>query len=166
MEHVASTHPWIVAVERSAVGDAMRQSVMLYPVVEVVYILGLALLVGSIAAFDLRVLGFARGVPLEPVSRVTVPLAVVGFALAVPAGLLLFTTEATHIAVNPAFQVKLAFIAVALLNVVVFRLGPWGRMDAWGRAGVRPPVGARAGAAVSLLSWIGALVGGRMIAYF
>jgi hypothetical protein len=140
----------------------MRQSVFLYPAVETLHIIGLALLVGSIAVFDLRVLGAFRGAALPALARATLPVAIAGFALAVPMGVLLFTTEATHIAVNPAFQAKLACIAVGLANAALFRLVSWRRLI----EGAASTAAARIGAAVSLVAWLGAIAGGRLIAYF
>ena len=165
MEHVASHHPWLVALEQSGIGAAMRQSLFLYPAVEVLHILGFVLLVGSIVGFDLRLLGLTRPLPVSPFARHAVPLAITGFCIAVPAGLLLFATEATSIAVNPAFQVKLACIAVGLANAALFHLGPWRSMAHWGVVSGAVPATARVGAAVSLLAWIGAVAGGRLIAY-
>jgi hypothetical protein len=165
VEHAAATHPWLVALEHSGLGAAMRQSLYLYPAVEIVHILGFALLVGSIVAFDLRVLGLGSRVPIEPVARLSVPLAALGLSIAIPAGFLLFATEATHIAVNPAFQAKLFLIALGLANVALFHLGPWRRLAEWGAAGRRPPASARLGAALSIVAWAGAITAGRLIAY-
>jgi hypothetical protein len=162
VEHAASTLPLIVGLEHSALGAAMRQSVFLYPAVETLHIIGLALLVGSIAVFDLRVLGAFRAASLPALARVALPVAIAGFALAVPMGLLLFTTEATHIWVNPAFKAKLAFIGVGLANAGIFRLVAWRDVV----EGAALPASARIGAAVSLLAWLGAIAGGRLIAYF
>jgi hypothetical protein len=166
VEHAAATHPWLVGLEQSGLGAAMRQSVFLYPGVETIHIIGFALLVGSIVAFDLRVLGFGRAVPLEPLARIAVPLAGAGLCIAVPAGFCLFATEATHVAVNPSFQVKLCLIALGLANLALFHLGPWRRLGEWGAAGGRAPLTARIGAAVSILAWGGAVTAGRLIAYF
>ena len=166
MEHAASTHPWLVALEQSWLGQAMRESPMLYPAVEILHIIGFALLLGSIATFDLRVIGLIRAVPAAQIARIAVPLSGSGLVLAVTMGLALFSTEATHIAVNPAFQFKLACIAVALLNLAWFHFGPWRTLAAWGVADGAAPASARIGAAVSLLAWLGALTGGRLIAYF
>jgi hypothetical protein len=165
VEHVAATHPWLVALEHSGLGATMRQSLLLYPAVETLHILGLALLVGSIAAFDLRVLGVGRQVALEPIARVAVPLAGCGFVLAASAGFLLFATEATHIAVNPAFKAKLIAIALGLANVALFHFGPWRGLAEWGAVGGRAPFAARLGAVVSLVTWCAAIAGGRLIAY-
>lgn len=164
MDYAPSTHPLLVALEQSAMGAAMRQSLVLYPAAEILHIIGLAILVGSIVGFDLRLLGLSRALPLAVFARHSVPLAMGGFFLAVPTGLLLFATEATSIAVNPAFQFKLVCILVGLANAALFHIGPWKTMAEWGREGGAPAI-ARASAVVSLCAWIGAIIGGRMIAY-
>lgn len=162
-----STHPWLVALEQSALGATMRTELFLYPLVEVAHILGFALLVGSIIGFDLRLLGLTRNLPVAPFARHAVPLAIVGFFIAVPTGLALFSTEATSIAVNPSFQIKLVCIAIGLANAALFHLGPWRSMARWGSipGGYIPPM-ARLGAFISALAWTGAIAGGRLIAYF
>lgn len=165
MEHAVSSHPWLVALEQSGLGAAMRQSLFLYPAVEVLHILGFVLLVGSIVGLDLRLLGVTRHLPVSPFARHAVPLAMIGFGIAVPAGLLLFVTEATSIAVNPAFQAKLGCISVGLVNAALFHLGPWRSMARWGIVDGRVPRAAKVAAIVSLLAWTGAIAGGRLIAY-
>jgi hypothetical protein len=165
MDHPASHHPWLVALEQSGLGAAMRESMALYPAVEILHILGFVLLVGSIAMLDLRLLGVTRHLPVAPLARHAVPLAMTGFCIAAPAGLLLFTTEATSIAVNPAFRAKLVCIAIGLVNAGLFHLGPWRSLARWGAADGPVPPAARIGGAVSLLAWTGAIAGGRLIAY-
>lgn len=162
--HDASHHPWLIALEQSALGETMRGTLLLYPAVEVLHILGFILLVGSIVGFDLRLLGLSPRLAAHTYARHAVPLAMLGFFIAAPTGIALFSTEATHIAVNPAFQVKLACVAIGLANAGLFHLGPWRNMDLWGVTTYVPPL-ARIGAAVSLLAWIGAVIGGRLIAY-
>ncbi|MFN4311853.1 MAG: hypothetical protein ACK4FK_14815 [Ferrovibrio sp.] len=165
MDHTADAHPWLVALEQSGLGAAMRQSLLLYPAVEILHIFGFVVLAGSILGFDLRVLGIGRHLPLAPFARLVVPLSALGFAIAVPCGFLLFVTEATSIAANPAFQAKLACIAIGLINIALFHLGPWRSMAAWGAPGGLVPPAAKLGAVVSLLAWSGAIIGGRLIAY-
>jgi hypothetical protein len=164
VEHAASDHPLLVSLEHSNLGVAMRESMWLYPTVEILHIFGFILLVGSIANFDLRLLGLHRFVPVPALARHAVPLAMTGFCIAAPAGFLLFATEATSIAMNPAFQFKLFCVALGLSNAILFHLGPWRTMAVWGAVNYVPPV-ARLGAATSLLAWIGAVIGGRLIAY-
>jgi hypothetical protein len=164
VEHAASDHPLLVSLQQSSLGAAMRESMWLYPAVEILHIFGFILLVGSIASFDLRLLGLHRFLPLPALAYHSVPLAMIGFCIAAPAGFLLFSTEATSIALNPAFQVKLFCVALGLANAILFHLGPWRTMALWGAVDRVPPV-ARLGAVTSLLAWIGAVIGGRLIAY-
>jgi len=164
MEHGGEGGGFLHALEMSAVGEAMRQSLMLYPTVETLHIMGFSILVGSIVAFDLRVLGFGRGIPLEAAARLLLRVAWLGFSVAVPMGLLLFVTEATSIAENPSFQVKMGLIVLAGLNMILFHFGPWRSVSSWAN-GVAPGA-ARNGALVSMGLWLGVLAGGRLIAYF
>lgn len=165
MDHAAaaSATGWFALLEQSALGQAMRSSPWLFPAVEVVHILGFALLVGAIAAFDLRLLGFRLMLPADQLARLLLPVAVAGFALAVPAGVLLFTSEAVAFARNPMLWAKLGLIALALINIAVFHIGPGRRWLTW--ADARPPTAVRVAGAVSLAAWTGAIVCGRLIAY-
>ncbi len=164
MEHGGAGSGVLHTLEMSGIGEVMRQSPLLYPIVETLHIMGFAILVGSIVAFDLRVLGFGRAVPIEQAARHLLPVAWVGFALAVPMGILLFSTEATSIAVNPSFQVKISLILLAGINMLLFHRGPWRGVAHW--ANGTAPSAARAGAAISMALWLGVLAGGRLIAYF
>ena len=155
---------WLVALETSGLGEALRGSLWLYPLVEVLHILGLALLVGAIAAFDLRLMGLHARLPAEALSRLLLPVAVVGFVLAVPTGLLLFISEATALARNPVFLIKMGLLIAALGNIALFHRGAGRRILDWGGGG-RPPPAARVAGAASLLLWVAVLAAGRLIAY-
>ena len=144
-EHASAAGPaWAAALEASGFARAMRDSLALYPAVEILHIVGFALLFGAIATYDLRLIA-GREPP-----GIAQRTAAVGIALAVPAGLMLFSTEATAYLHNPVFLAKLALIALALANVAFFHLA-------------RTP--GRAAGAASLSLWLGALVCGRLIAY-
>ncbi len=154
----------LAALEGSALGEAMRQSMWLYPAVETLHIVGFSILIGAIVSFDLRVLGLGQGIPLAKAGRFLLPVALCGFALAAPMGFLLFTTEATSIAENPSFRIKMVLLILAGLNALLFHVGPWRSIAAWGEGAA--PSFARATAALSMLLWLGVLAGGRLIAYF
>ena len=91
-------------------------------------------------------------------------LARAGLALAAPTGLLLFISDAVTLAANPAFQLKLIVIALAILNTVVFHRWTARSLPSWDVA-EPTPIGAKLAAIVSLVLWTGAVVGGRLIAY-
>jgi hypothetical protein len=135
---------------------ALRASAWGYPVLEIVHIAGFALLVGSLALLDARVWGAARSLPLVPLGRLAVRTALLGLAIAASAGLVLFATGAEEFVANPAFQLKLVLIGMALTNALVFHArGSLARAD-----GV-----ARAQALASALLWLGVIAAGRLIAY-
>ena len=136
-------------LEGSALAVALRESAWLYPAVEAVHILGLALVVGAAIAHDLRLLGLGQAVPLEPLSRFLPRISLAAFlALSLPSGALLFVTQASALAANPVFWAKLALLVVAGANAFLARR----------RAG-------RAAAVVSLVAWTGVLSCGRFLAY-
>jgi hypothetical protein len=152
-----------LALQESALGHAMRSSLALYPAVEILHILGFVVLVGSILALDLRLLGLGRAIPIQPMAQLLLPLSRFGFLLAISMGLLLFSADAAHVVRNPAFQTKLLLIAAALVNIVIAHAGPWRRVADWR---VEASGGAKVTALVSLLLWPGAVCAGRLIAYF
>jgi len=147
------------ALEGSWLGHTARHSAWTFMVANVLHVLGAALLVGSIAVFDVKVLA-DRGQAAWQVGRYAIPLAAAGLALQVPTGLVLLAAEARALGVNPAFYAKLAFIALGLANVALFHA----RFGAALRAGILPE-SARVYAGWSLAAWVLTLVAGRMIAY-
>ena len=150
-------------LEQSSVGAAVRTSTWMYPAAEVGHLLGLGVLVGAGIAFDLRLLGLARHLPVDALARYLLPLARLGFALLAVTGALLFAANATTL-LNTVFATKLAAIAVAVLNAGLFHRGVFPDVASW-NLDQPPPVPARLAAVVSLLCWSTALICGRLLAY-
>ena len=147
------------AVEQAGPVTALRESTFAYPLVNALHIIGIALLFGAIVALDLRLIGWRRTAgSADGFARLLVPVAGAGLALAIPAGLLLFATDARAYAASPLFQAKILFIGLALANAV------WLRASERRRPRPRPRL-ALAGAA-SICLWLGAIVLGRLVGYF
>ncbi len=161
MEHQPAATIFL-ALQESALGHAMRSSPALYPTVEILHIIGFVVLVGSILALDLRLLGLGRAIPMQPMAQLLLPMSRFGFLLAISMGFLLFSADASHVVRNPAFQTKLLLIAAALVNIVIAHVGPWRRVALWG---AEASGGAKVTALVSLLLWLGVICAGRLIAY-
>jgi hypothetical protein len=142
---------------------ALREGAWLYPFVETLHILGFALLVGAVAMFDLRVLGFGRQLPVKALARHLLPWSAGSMLLVVPTGLLLFVADPLALLANRVFLVKLGLIALAGLNALAFHAGPYHHADAWGE---RSPARAQLHALLSLGLWIAVIACGRLIAYF
>lgn len=151
-------------LEASAPAQALRASLWLYPLVSTVHVVGIALLFGGIAGLDLRLIGAWRGVPVDALARVLVPVAATGVLLAVSSGLLLFITRAPDYVNEPLFAIKLALIGAALANALALRLSRhWQRRQAL-RADMSPRAWRVAGV-LSLLLWLGVITAGRLIGY-
>jgi hypothetical protein len=163
--HPPSGPAWLVWLELTGLGEAMRKSAWMYPIVEIVHILGFVILVGAAVMFDLRVLGLGRGLAVTALARHLLRWSWVGLALVVPAGIMMFTAHATEFATNPAFLLKLALLAMAAANVAFFHTVPYRSVRGWDVAGEAPGA-ARAAAALSIVVWIAVITCGRLIAYF
>jgi hypothetical protein len=163
MEHDAPTI--FVVLEQSGFAAAIRHSPLLYPAANVGHILALFCFAGAIAVMDLRLIGaFAASPPAAFIARARRFAAVAFIALAAT-GFMMFAAEASHLATNPVFQIKLALIAAGLANVLVFEFGAK-RMLAGLPAGAPMPMGARIAGVASFALWLAVAACGRSIAYF
>jgi hypothetical protein len=143
--------PWWRWLEASALAVRVRDGVWLYPAVETLHIIGFSIVAGAAVVFDLRLLGFSPNISIADLARHLLPWARRSFfVLVVPTGLLLFATQATTLATNRVFQLKLLLIALAGLNAFLFHRG------------TSAP---RAAGAASLLLWMTIIACGRFLAY-
>ena len=154
-------------LESSPLGAFTRSlGVWSYGVINLVHILGIILLFGSILILDLRLRGAWRQIPLALLSRPTTRMAQIGFILAVCSGLPMISVKSTDYIGNPFLLIKFPAIALALLNVWLVH-----RTEAWRAHRVRelmPRERKRLaiGAALSLTFWLTAITGGRMLGYW
>ena len=118
MEHSAGAGPaWALALEHSSLGETLRQAMWLYPIANVLHVLAVVAMIGSILAFDLRLMGAAKALPIAGLARLLLPISAIGFVVAVITGSLLFIADATAVWNNPVFVYKLALIALGLVNI-------------------------------------------------
>ena len=157
------------ALEASGLGEAMRQWLWLYPSVEIVHIVGIALLFGSVAVLDLRLLGLSRHIPVRTLARHVLPWTAASFVLIVPSGLAMFTAHATEFIQSDVFVLKIMLILAAGLNAALFHAVTFRTADVWDSEEMRklpPPPSARLAGALSLLLWVAVIACGRLLAYF
>jgi hypothetical protein len=127
-----------------------------YPLLEAVHIAGVALLLGSLVVFELRVWGRAPGLALGALARLALPVTVAGFALAAASGLAMFAGQPAELLGNRAFVWKMGLLALAGANAAWFH----------GRGSLaRPDALARAQTLVSTGLWLAIIMAGRWIAY-
>lgn len=127
-----------------------------YPALEVLHIVGIALLVGNLVLLELRVWGLGGDLPVQPLARLALGLAVFGFALAGASGLLMFAAQAAELLANRAFVLKMGLLMLAGTNAAWFHgRGSLVRMDRT----------ARLLTLVSTAIWLAVIACGRSIAY-
>ena len=127
-----------------------------YPALEVVHLVGIALLLGNLVLLELRVLGAVPALPLPALARAALTVALTGFGLAACSGLLMFATQPLDLIANRVFTLKMLLLTAAGCNAVWFHgRGSLQRLDGL----------AKAQALLSLGLWGAVLTCGRFIAY-
>lgn len=135
---------------------AIAEHPFAYPALEVVHIVGIALLLGSLVLLELRVWGLAPDLPVQPLARLALPLSLAGFAMVVLSGLTMFASHPGELLANRAFVAKMGLVATAGLNAAAFHArGGLARLDRL----------AKAQTVLSLGLWLGVIILGRWIAY-
>jgi len=158
---------WLTWLEASALGHAVRGAgVWSYAVINLVHILGVATLFGSVLLLDLRLLGLFPRTPLAVISVPTVRIAATGFVIAVCSGICLLATNATEYRNNPFLLVKFSAIFVGLANIAVIHGMPaWRQRDTHTFSRNQRRQLALAGG-ISLAAWTTAVTAGRMLGYW
>ena len=127
-----------------------------YPLLEVLHIVGIALLLGNLVLFELRVWGFGAALPIQPLARLALPVTLAGFALAATTGALMFASQPGDLIANRVFVIKMGLVMLAGLNAASFHArGGVARLDRL----------ARLQTLLSLGIWLSVMFCGRWIAY-
>lgn len=127
-----------------------------YPVLEALHIVGIALLLGNLVLFELRVFGLGATLPTAALARLALATAAGGFGLAAASGLTMFASQPDEFLASRTFVIKMSLVFAAGLNAALFHArGSLARLD-----GV-----ARAQTLLSLGLWLTVLFCGRWIAY-
>ncbi len=118
MSDVPAVIQWM---QNSDIGTGIRESIWLFPIVETTHVLALALSVGVLIWFDLRLMGW--GMKHQPVSQVhkqIMPVALIGFIVMFISGILLFWSEAEKCYLSGFYRAKMVFLVLAGVNAAVF----------------------------------------------
>jgi hypothetical protein len=146
---------------QSAIGEGIRESVWLFPLIEAFHLIGLGLTVGVVLIVDLRLLGVGlRKQPVAELSAAVEPWLLGSLTLMLISGTLLFLSESVKCYYSFPFWVKMASLFLVLLFTFTVRR----RVTRTGLAADRPLLG-RVTALVSLTLWFGVAWGGRWIGF-
>ena len=155
-----SIEAFAAALEASALAKALKFSPWAYSVVNTAHVIGVAMLFGAVLPMDLRLMGLWGRTDRTDVVRVLFPIAAIGLAIALCAGVMLFSVRAENYAQISLFVWKFALIGGGGGLALFFHARAGLYVE---RASART---AFFHGAASLACWTGALVAGRMIAYF
>ncbi len=148
----------------------LRGSFWAYPLVNTAHILGLALLIGAIVPFDLRLMGVIKMGRIRTLAGVLIPVAASGLAIAAVSGAALFIVKPVDYALSDLFVIKLAVIGVGLINIGWVRsISRWSELVQAKDSILNPTEPnrkLRIAAALSIAVWIAVLLLGRMTGYF
>jgi hypothetical protein len=147
LHHYVADHPWV------------------WPISETLHYLGLSLLLGTVGAFDLRVLGMARGIPPSALHKL-IPLGIAGYGVNILTGIVFFSGFPEQYAYNPSFFWKGVFMALAAMNVAFFYLSSAFAEVKSMPAGANAPFRAKVIAGASLGAWVAVLICGRLLTFF
>lgn len=133
-----ATHPWA------------------YPALETLHLVGVALLVGNLVLFEMRVWGLQVALPVRPLARLSLGLAFAGFALAATSGIVMLASQWAELQANRALWLKAVLVIAAGANAAAFHLR--GGLEKLDRV-------ARWQTALSMGLWLLVVACGRFIAY-
>ena len=153
---------WLTWLENTPWSVSIRQSLYLYPVIEIVHIFGIVMVAGGAIYFDLRLLGISGKMPLKDMAGHLLPWSRRGLILAVPSGVLLFITNAVALGNDPTFHIKLLLLLMAGVNAWIFHAYVLNGKSGESREERHP---GKANAVCSIILWLSIIACGRLLAY-
>lgn len=156
---------FLKTVEASGLATRIRDSLLLFPLIESTHVFGLALVFGTVLVIDLRLLGIAsRQRPFQRMASEILKWTWAAFAITALTGLLMFSTNARVYYHNFYFRTKMLLLLLAGVNMLVFELTAGRKIDRWDKAPSAPPIG-KAAALLSIAMWVGIICMGRIIGF-
>lgn len=156
--------PFLQWAHDTWIGGLVRELSWLYTVGLIIHFTGLCLLIGAMLLVDLRLMGFARQIPLRS-ALAFLPFAIVGFGLNLLTGAMFFAFDPFAYWANPAFKVKMVLVLIAGLNALWFTVVEQKKLAALPEgAGVDLPTRISAGLSIGL--WLLVILFGRLIVAF
>jgi hypothetical protein len=158
---------FLLRIEESGFSQWVKgaDSLFAFPGILLLHTIGMGLVVGINATFDLRILGFAPAVRLRAFQKFF-PVMWIGFWINAITGTILLAVNATKLTHNPDFYIKLAFIALAVINVQMLKKQVFNAPLLDGTAAeVELSTRTKVLAMTSMFFWLGAITSGRLLAY-
>lgn len=152
-------------LQDTSIGTQIRESILVFPILEGTHLLGLALMMGPVMMYDLRLTGLLwRAEPVSKVKWSFLPITFTGFFLMISTGVLLFWSEPIKCYNSTYFRIKVVLLILAGLNALVFHSTIDRKTAEWDMDSP-PPTRARFAGFCSLFLWILVIFAGRYTAY-
>jgi hypothetical protein len=162
LEHVLGKGP---TPDGQSFSELLLGSLNFWNLLEGTHLIALMLFAGTIFVVDLRLLGVTfRKTKVSTISDAILPLTIYSFIFVVISGMGLLFAKPIYYYHNVQFLVKMVFLALALLNIMVFHGRVQATQGTWD-ADETPPSAARMSAAASLVLWTLVIICGRFIPY-
>jgi hypothetical protein len=159
---VQSLMKWVEALPLAVL---IHQKAWLFTTIQIIHVVAISIVIGSIAVMDLRLLGVgSRGRLVTEIAREVLPVTWVAFVIAALAGSLMFISQATAYYMNTTFWVKMGIMLLAGINMAVFELITVRGVQTWD-VSPAPPLPARVAGGVSLMCWLLVFVFGRWTSF-
>jgi hypothetical protein len=160
----AAAPGFLIAIETSEIGALIRQSAWIYPTANIAHVVAIALFAGAIAVMDVRMMGGMAGSDPIRVVRGARRAACAALVAVLASGTVLFIAEASHVALNPVFQIKMGLVAFGLAHALFVGGRAVRALDTLGPQALMPGF-ARFAGTLSMLTWLSVVGLGRYIAY-
>ena len=164
-----ATPEFLLALQDTALGGFIRGDSpggeWAFPIIETVHVIALALVFGTIAMVDLRMLGLtSRNVRMSKLANEVLPWTWSAFVVAAISGSLMFICKADTYWNNFETRAKFLCMALAGVNMAIYQLGLHKRVAEWDNT-LPPPGAVRLAGALSLTLWTGVVFFGRWIGF-
>jgi len=153
---------WLQALPLAAF---IHQTKWVFTTIEVIHVVAIAAVLGSIAIVDLRLLGLASTKrPFTEVARPVLRWTWAAFVLAALTGSLMFISQATDYFASTTFRIKIVIMVLAGINMVIFEFVTVRGVENW-NVKHTPPLPARLAGGISLSSWVLVFIFGRLTGF-
>jgi len=151
--------PFFDWLQQLPVSQFIGNSIWIYPLVQAIHLVFLALFAGAILIVDLRLLGVGmRTQPLSQVARDARPWLIIGFLGMVATGLPQLMQNASREYFSEFFWYKMYLIAIGLILIVTIRR-KLTQAD-------QPGIAGKIVGLISIAVWTGVVINARLIGLF
>jgi Family of unknown function (DUF6644) len=158
-------YPYMEWLQDTWLSGLVRDTKWCFPAIELVHLFGIVTLMGTMLAFDLRLINaWLRRWPVSVLMKRLLPWTWTAFAVMICTGTGLFISDPVRFFYNTSFRIKLTLIVLAGVNALVFQMTTFHTLGQWD-VNVDTPPGAKISGVLSIALWLGVVAAGRWIAF-